>query len=231
LIHFGTILPAGPIARLLARLRAADDLRFSIRESWVRHPRRVQQSPHFVAVQSQRLTRHLFDGFPRRERIPHNFGASIIANPGRLGRNNGLVLSHGIGHPHFIDGEPRDRLVAKARVAALRNPMLLSEFHATKGCIKLTWNSLDAPAIRIAVSLRVTRAQTIATAFGITRITLPGIMLLPGCSAGKVISPRPAAGPLFIHSRPLAIVRSVTATPRSWPLNSTAASWLLMLAK
>jgi hypothetical protein len=62
------------------------------------------------------------------------------------------------------------------------------------------------------------------TASGITGFTLPGMMLLPGCSAGNAISPRPASGPLFIQRRSLAIFIIDTASVRSWPDNSTAAS-------
>ena len=52
---------------------------------------------------------------------------------------------------------------------------------------------------------RCTCAATMATASGTTGLTLPGMMLLPGCSAGSAISPRPASGPLFIQRRSLAI--------------------------
>ena len=51
-----------------------------------------------------------------------------------------------------------------------------------------------------------------ATASGITGFTLPGMMLLPGCSAGSAISPSPASGPLFIQRRSLAIFISATAS-------------------
>ena len=43
-----------------------------------------------------------------------------------------------------------------------------------------------------------------ATASGITGFTLPGMMLLPGCSAGSLSSPRPASGPLFIEAQVIA---------------------------
>ncbi len=63
----------------------------------------------------------------------------------------------------------------------------------------------------IAASLPMTWAATIVTASGITGFTLPGMMLLPGCSAGSAISPRPASGPLFIQRRSLAIFIRLTA--------------------
>jgi hypothetical protein len=36
------------------------------------------------------------------------------------------------------------------------------------------------------------------------------MMLLPGCSAGSAISPKPASGPLFIQRRSLAIFMRLT---------------------
>ena len=43
------------------------------------------------------------------------------------------------------------------------------------------------------------------TASGITGLTFPGIMLLPGCNASNSISPNPVNGPLFIQRRSLEI--------------------------
>ena len=40
-----------------------------------------------------------------------------------------------------------------------------------------------------------------ATASGMTGLTLPGMMLDPGCNAGNAISPIPASGPAFIQRR------------------------------
>ena len=67
----------------------------------------------------------------------------------------------------------------------------------------------------IVASLPITCAATMVTASGITGLTLPGMMLLPGCSAGSAISPSPASGPLFIQRRSLAIFISATASVRS----------------
>ncbi len=51
------------------------------------------------------------------------------------------------------------------------------------------------------------------------------MMLLPGCSAGKRNPHRgPASGPLFIQRRSLAIFIIDTASVRSCPDSSTAAS-------
>ncbi len=56
------------------------------------------------------------------------------------------------------------------------------------GSITFNWKLPDWPAIVIVASLPMTCAATIATASGITGFTLPGMMLLPGCSAGSEIS-------------------------------------------
>ena len=88
----------------------------------------------------------------------------------------------------------------------------------------LSWKLPDSPAIVIAASLPITWAATMVAASGITGLTLPGMMLLPGCSAGSAISPSPASGPLFIQRRSLAILIRLTATTLSWPESSTAAS-------
>ncbi len=92
------------------------------------------------------------------------------------------------------------------------------------GSMTLSWKLPDWPATVIAASLPMTCAATIAAASGITGFTLPGMMLLPGCSAGRAISPRPASGPLFIQRRSFAIFMRLTAIVLSWPESSTAAS-------
>ena len=99
------------------------------------------------------------------------------------------------------------------------------------GNMTLSWKLPDCPAIAMAASRPITCAATIATASGITGFTLPGMMLLPGCSAGSVSSARPASGPLFIQRRSLQIFMSATASVRNWPENSTAASCEPMAAK
>ena len=79
----------------------------------------------------------------------------------------------------------------------------------------------------MAASRPITCVAIMATASGITGFTLPGMMLLPGCSAGSVqlrqsgeraASPS-SAGRWRSSSAP-------TASVRSWPEYSTAASWL-----
>ena len=89
----------------------------------------------------------------------------------------------------------------------------------------------DWPPMVTVKWLPMTWAQTIVTASGITGLILPGMMLEPGWSAGSTISPRPAMGPLFIQRRSLEIFIRLTATVLSWPLISTAASWVLSPSK
>ena len=92
------------------------------------------------------------------------------------------------------------------------------------GNMTLSWKLPDCPATVIAASLPMTWAATIVTDSGITGLTLPGMMLLPGWTAGKAISASPAKGPLFIQRRSLAIFIRLTAVVLSWPESSTAVS-------
>jgi hypothetical protein len=88
----------------------------------------------------------------------------------------------------------------------------------------LSWKLPLAPAIVTVAWLPITWAQTMQTASGTTGLTLPGMIELPGCSAGSSISPRPANGPEFIQRRSLPIFMSATASTLSWPDSSTAPS-------
>ncbi len=83
----------------------------------------------------------------------------------------------------------------------------------------------------IVASLPITCAAIIVTDSGTTGFTLPGMMLLPGCSAGSAISPNPASGPLFIQRKSFEIFIRLTAKTLSWPDSSTAVSWLDSAAK
>ena len=58
-----------------------------------------------------------------------------------------------------------------------------------------------------------------------TGLTLPGMMLEPGCRSGRWISPSPARGPELIHRRSLQILVRLTATTLAAPLSATSASW------
>ena len=76
----------------------------------------------------------------------------------------------------------------------------------------------------IAVSLPMTCAETWHTDSGMTGLTLPGMMELPGWTAGRSISPMPARGPEPSHLTSLAIFMRLTAMVLSAPLVSTMAS-------
>ena len=73
-------------------------------------------------------------------------------------------------------------------------------------------------------SLPMTCAQTMSVASGRTGLTLPGMMLDPGCRSGRLISPRPVRGPDPIQRRSLQIFVRLTATVRSAPDSSTIPS-------
>ncbi len=79
-------------------------------------------------------------------------------------------------------------------------------------------------AIAIVASCPITSAATWFTASGITGFTLPGMMLEPGWVAGSSISLSPVRGPEVRRRRSFAIFMSPTASVRSAPDTSTAAS-------
>ena len=76
----------------------------------------------------------------------------------------------------------------------------------------LSSNAPCVPPKATAVSLPITCAATWVTASGMTGLTLPGMIELPGCRSGRKISDSPVRGPLPIHRRSLAILMSATAT-------------------
>src|SRR6478609_10829428 len=80
-------------------------------------------------------------------------------------------------------------------------------------------------------SLPTTWAAAIMTASGITGLTLPGMIELPGWSSGIVISPRPQRGPEASQRRLLAMFDRLMATVFSAPEASTAASRLAIASK
>ena len=55
------------------------------------------------------------------------------------------------------------------------------------------------------------------TSSGLTGLILPGMMLDPACTAGRVMSPYPAAGPEESSRRSLQILGSFTAIRLSMP--------------
>ncbi len=83
----------------------------------------------------------------------------------------------------------------------------------------------------IVASLPMTCAATISVASGRTGLTLPGMMLEPGCRSGRAISPSPVRGPEPIQRRSLQILVRLTAIVRSWPDISTRPSRALCASK
>ena len=81
--------------------------------------------------------------------------------------------------------------------------------------------SCPASAAMVTVrSLPITSKATWLTTSGMTGFTLPGMMLEPACTGGRLISPKPARGPEDSSRRSLQIFDSFTAvrlvTPDSW---------------
>src|SRR3954452_4633912 len=76
----------------------------------------------------------------------------------------------------------------------------------------------------IVTSLPTTWAATISTDSGITGLTLPGMIELPGCRLGIEISPMPQRGPEASQRMSLAILVSEAAIVLRAPEVSTAAS-------
>ena len=92
------------------------------------------------------------------------------------------------------------------------------------GIITFSSKLPESPARPIAASLPTTWVQTWIRLSAITGLTLPGMIELPGWTAGSTSSPRPQRGPLARKRMSLAILNSATAAPRSAPLAATAAS-------
>ena len=86
-----------------------------------------------------------------------------------------------------------------------------------------------ASAAKVTVtSLPMTSKATWLTTSGMTGLTLPGMMLDPACTGGRLISFSPARGPEDSRRRSLQILDSFTAmrlsTPENW--TKTPASWV-----
>ncbi len=107
--------------------------------------------------------------------------------------------------------KPATALSARTRAALPRMVMDSSRLSAISGNITFSSKLPRSLPMVTARSLAITWAQTIIVASQITGLILPGIMLEPGCSAGSVISPSPAMGPLFIQRKSLAIFISAEA--------------------
>ncbi len=85
------------------------------------------------------------------------------------------------------------------------------------GIITLSSKTPDMPAMVIAASLPTTWAATISTDSGMTGLTLPGMIELPGCRLGIEISPMPQRGPEASQRMSLAILVSEAAIVLSAP--------------
>ncbi len=83
----------------------------------------------------------------------------------------------------------------------------------------------------MAASHPATWQATWMTDSQITGLTLPGMMELPGCTAGRISSPNPHRGPEPSRRTSEAILPRVVATPRSAPEANSAASRLPCAAK
>jgi hypothetical protein len=78
--------------------------------------------------------------------------------------------------------------------------------------------SWPASAAKVTVtSLPITSKAIWLTTSGITGLTLPGMMDEPACTAGRLISPKPARGPLESRRRSLQLLDSLVATRLSTP--------------
>ena len=99
-----------------------------------------------------------------------------------------------------------------------------SRLRAIIGMYTLSSKAPDRPPTVMAASLPITWAATWVTASGITGLTLPGMIELPGCRSGRCSSPRPVSGPEPIQRMSLAILVSDTAMVFSAPDASTSPS-------
>src|SRR5438046_9412668 len=75
----------------------------------------------------------------------------------------------------------------------------------------------DWAATVIVWSLPSTFATTMVIDSMITGLTFPGMIELPGCTSGSVISPRPARGPEANQRKALPIFQRLAAMVRSAP--------------
>src|ERR1700736_6360819 len=102
-----------------------------------------------------------------------------------------------------------------------------------KQCAMMGSNALScscpaSAAILIVTSLPTTSNATWLTTSGMTGLTLPGMMLEPGCTAGRLISLNPDRGPEDNSRRSLQILDNLSAVRFSTPDSCTNAptSWV-----
>jgi hypothetical protein len=84
--------------------------------------------------------------------------------------------------------------------------------YAITGIITFSSNVLPSPlaAKAMVASLPITWAATLEHHLAHHRVTLPGMIELPGCVAGMLISPSPHRGPLRSQRMSLAILLRLT---------------------
>ncbi len=88
-------------------------------------------------------------------------------------------------------------------------------FQAMTGIITFSSSCPASQAAAIVASHPMTWKQTWFTISGIDGFTLPGMIEDPGWTAGRMISARPARGPMASRRRSLAILPSSTARRRT----------------
>jgi hypothetical protein len=113
---------------------------------------------------------------------------------------------------------------AKLRDPAARSAMDSRTSYAITGIMTFSSKLPAAPDHAIVASYPITCAQTMSRLSAITGFTLPGMMLDPGCTAGRRSSPSPQRGPEPNHRISLAILVRATAYTRNAPLRKTTAS-------
>src|ERR1700759_2714884 len=113
---------------------------------------------------------------------------------------------------------------ARIRLTLASSRIDSSTLRAISGSVTFSSKLPVVPAKVTAASLPMTCAATCTVASGITGFTLPGMIELPGCRSGRLISPRPVRGPEPIQRRSLAIFTRPTAMVLSWPEASTRGS-------
>ena len=125
---------------------------------------------------------------------------------------------------------PTMHLSVKARMAPMSTCIISNRLWAMMGIITFSSNCPAWPASITARSLPMTWKEAMLSISARTGFTLPGMMLLPGCTAGRWISSRPVAGPLDSRRRSLAMRSSVTARVRIEAEKSTGSAMLCIVS-
>ncbi len=81
------------------------------------------------------------------------------------------------------------------------------------GSKALSWSCPASAAMVMVTSLPMTSKATWLTTSGITGLTLPGMMLEPACTGGRLISLRPARGPGGRRPQVVAALRQLHRDP------------------